>query len=56
MLIKKEGGKSGIFTATSKYLTHGWGAPVDDDFVSFEGSKLTEGSLPSSLSVMIPGV
>ena len=44
MLIKKEGGKRGIFTATSKYLTHGWGAPVNDDFVSFEGSKLTEGS------------
>ena len=44
MLIKKEGGKRGIFTATSKYLNHGWSAPVDDDFVSFEGSKLTEGS------------
>lgn len=44
MLIKKEGGKRGIFTATSKYLTHGWGAPLDDDFVSFEGDKLTEGS------------
>ena len=44
MLIKKEGGKRGIFTATSKYLTHGWSAPVDDDFVSFEGNKLTEGS------------
>ena len=44
MLIKKEGGKRGIFTATSKYLNHGWSAPVDDDFVSFEGNKLTEGS------------
>ena len=44
MLIKKEGGKRGIFTATSKYLTHGWGAPVDDDYVSFEGNKMTEGS------------
>jgi hypothetical protein len=44
MLIKKEGGKPGIFTATSKYLTHGWGEPVDDDYVSFEGDKSCEGS------------
>ena len=44
MLIKKEGGKPGIFTTTSKYLTHGWGEPVDDDYVSFEGNKLCEGS------------
>ena len=35
MMIKKEGGKSGIFTATSKYLNKGWGEPVDDDYVSF---------------------
>jgi len=44
MLIKKEGGKRGIFTATSEHLTHGWGEPIDDDYVSFEGKKLTEGS------------
>ena len=44
MMIKKEGGKSGIFTATSKYLNKGWGEPVDDDYVSFEGDKLCEGS------------
>ena len=44
MLIKKEGGKPGIFTTTSKYLTHGWGEPVDDDYVSFEGDKSCEGS------------
>ena len=44
MLIKKEGGKPGIFTATSKALTHGWGEPVDDDYVSFEGKKNCEGS------------
>ena len=44
MLIKKEGGKPGIFTATSKYLTQGWGEPVDDDYVSFEGNKSCEGS------------
>ncbi|MBQ9668276.1 MAG: glycoside hydrolase family 43 protein [Prevotella sp.] len=44
MLIKKEGGKKGIFTATSQHLTHGWGEPVDDDYVSFEGKKNCEGS------------
>ena len=44
MLIKKEGGKRGIFTATSKHLTMGWGEPVDDDYVSFEGKKNCEGS------------
>lgn len=44
MLIKKEGGKPGIYTATSKYLTHGWGEPVEDDYVSFEGRKKCEGS------------
>ena len=44
MLIKKEGGKPGIYTATSKYLTHGWGEPVEDDYVSFEGRKSCEGS------------
>lgn len=44
MLIKKEGGKPGIYTATSDHLTHGWGAPVDDDYVSFEGKKKCEGS------------
>ncbi len=44
MLIKKEGGKKGIFTATSKHLTYGWGEPVDDDYVSFEGKKNCEGS------------
>ena len=44
MLIKKEGGKPGIYTATSKHLTSGWGEPVEDDYVSFEGSKKCEGS------------
>ena len=44
MLIKKEGGKKGIFTATSSHLTYGWGEPVDDDYVSFEGNKNCEGS------------
>ena len=44
MLIKKEGGKPGIYTATSKQLTSGWGEPVEDDYVSFEGKKKCEGS------------
>ena len=38
MLIKKEGGKPGIYTATSRHLTSGWGEPVEDDYVSFEGN------------------
>ena len=44
MLIKKEGGKTGIFTTTSEHLTYGWGEPDDDDYVSFEGDKMCEGS------------
>ena len=44
MMIKKEGGKPGIYTTTSKYLNKGWNEPVDDDYVSFEGDKLCEGS------------
>jgi hypothetical protein len=44
MLIKKEGGQKGIFTATSDHLTYGWGEPVADDYVSFEGKKNCEGS------------
>lgn len=44
MLIKKEGGKPGIYTATSDHLTYGWGEPVEDDYVSFEGRKNCEGS------------
>ena len=44
MLIKKEGGTKGIFTATSDHLTYGWGEPVEDDYVSFEGKKNCEGS------------
>jgi len=44
LLIKKEGGHPGIYTATSKHLTHGWGEPVENDYVSFEGKKNCEGS------------
>ena len=44
MLIKKEGGKPGIFSTTSKYLNKGWKEPNDEDRISFEGDKLCEGS------------
>ena len=44
MLIKKEGGKRGIFTTKAKSLTGPWPEPNETDYVSFEGNKLTEGS------------
>ena len=43
MMIKKEGGKPGLFTATAKELTGPWGEPVEDDYVNFEGKKKCEG-------------
>ena len=43
MMIKKEGGKPGLFTATAPALTGPWGEPVEDDYVSFEGNKKCEG-------------
>ncbi len=43
MMIKKEGGKPGLFTATAKSLTGPWSEPVEDDYVSFEGNKKCEG-------------
>ena len=44
MLIKKEGGNPGIYTATATKLTGPWGEPVEDDYVNFEGKKKCEGS------------
>jgi hypothetical protein len=44
MLIKKEGGQPGIFTATAKHLTGPWSEPLADDYVDFEGKKKCEGS------------
>ena len=44
MLIKKEGGKPGIYTATAPQLEGPWSEPVEDDYVSFEGKKKCEGS------------
>ena len=43
MMIKKEGGRPGLFTATAKNLTGPWSEPVEDDYVSFEGKKKCEG-------------
>lgn len=44
MMIKKEGGHPGIYTATSPTLRGPWSEPVDDDYVSFEGKKKCEGA------------
>jgi hypothetical protein len=44
MLIKKEGGKPGIYTATAPSLHGPWGEPIEDDYVDFEGRKKCEGS------------
>ena len=43
MMIKKEGGQPGLFTATARNLTGPWGEPVADDYVNFEGNKKCEG-------------
>ena len=43
MMIKKEGGKPGLFTSAAPELTGPWPEPVEDDFVSFEGNKKCEG-------------
>lgn len=43
MMIKKEGGKPGLFTSTAKQLTGPWSLPVEDDYVDFEGNKKCEG-------------
>ena len=43
LMIKKEGGKPGLFTSTAPALTGPWSLPVDDDYVNFEGNKKCEG-------------
>ncbi|WP_369809605.1 glycoside hydrolase family 43 protein [uncultured Duncaniella sp.] len=43
MMIKKEGGKPGLFTSTAPALHGPWSLPVDDDYVDFEGNKKCEG-------------
>lgn len=43
MMIKKEGGKPGLFTATAPALTGPWSEPDEEDYVNFEGNKKCEG-------------
>lgn len=43
LMIKKEGGQPGLFTATAPALTGPWSEPVADDYVNFEGKKKCEG-------------
>lgn len=43
MMIKKEGGRPGIFTATAPALHGPWSEPVEDDYVDFEGNRKCEG-------------
>ena len=50
MMIKKEGGKPGLFTATAPTLTGPWSEPVEDDYVDFEGNKKCEGVSAFQLS------
>jgi hypothetical protein len=50
LLIKKEGGTHGIFTATAKSLTGPWSEPDDNDYVSFEGDRQCEG--PSAFQLI----
>lgn len=50
LMIKKEGGKPGIFTSLSKSLTGPWPEPSEKDFVNFEGNKKCEG--PSAFQLI----
>lgn len=43
MMIKKEGGKPGLFTSTAPSLTGPWSLPDDEDYIDFEGNKKCEG-------------
>lgn len=44
MLIKKEGGKRGIFASTSDKITGPYALPDENDFIRFEGNKQCEGA------------
>ncbi len=44
MMIKKEGGRRGIFATYSDKLTGPWPVPDENDFVKFEGNKMCEGA------------
>lgn len=43
MMIKKEGGKPGLFTSTAPTLHGPWAEPDETDYVDFEGNKSCEG-------------
>ena len=43
LMIKKEGGRPGLFTSTAPQLTGPWSLPNDDDYINFEGKKKCEG-------------
>lgn len=43
LMIKKEGGRPGLFTSAAAELTGPWPDPDESDFVSFEGNKKCEG-------------
>ena len=44
MMIKKEGGKRGIFPTFADKLTGPWPQPSESDFINFEGNKQCEGA------------
>lgn len=50
LLIKKEGGKSGIFATSSEKLTGPYPEPNENDFIGFEGNKFCEG--PSAFQLI----
>ena len=44
MLIKKEGGRPGIYATTAPALKGPWKEPSEQDHINFEGKKLCEGA------------
>ena len=50
LLIKKEGGQPGIFTATSDHLTGKYSLPDEKDYINFEGNRKVEG--PSAFQLI----
>ena len=50
IMIKKEGGKPGIFTTSADRLTGPYPEPDDTDYVDFEGNKKCEG--PSAFQLI----
>lgn len=44
MLIKKEGGRPGIYATTAPTLKGPWKEPSEQDHINFEGKKLCEGA------------